>query len=232
MAFGNLIETVAPVISAGIPSLQELKLYLHRCFVELKPQLSLATSFDDVMEIVEDKCTVVNICCLEAIINHYNITAAEQHVKVFKKTVDDFCEKLKAEICSSDRLISTLSSHCFNFETLEFVVEWNVENCTLDDIRGLLLKAFKDIAKNVRVTTMKEDNLMRLLVVPFTPTKIADFQLMSADENPGLIISREMELVKLMVSYDNVLDVFDPDQVRNEYIYITNIYLYILGKDF
>lgn len=232
MALGNLIETVAPVISAGIPSVQDLKLYLHRCFIELKPQLTLATSFDDVMEIVEDKCTVVNICCLEAIISHYDITVAELHIKVFKKTVDDFCEKLKAEVCSSHSSISTLSSHCFNFETLEFVVEWNVENCILDDIRGLLLKAFKDIAKNVRVTTMKEDNLMRPFIIPFTSPNTAEFLLMSTDENADLIISREMEIIKLMVGFDNLLDVFDTDEVRNEYFYIAKTYPYILDKDF
>ena len=54
-------------------SLEELKKFLGRCFRELKPQLSVAESFDDVMEVVEEKCTVINIRCLETIIDHYNI---------------------------------------------------------------------------------------------------------------------------------------------------------------
>ena len=63
VTFANLVRTVAPLISKGIPSLQELKRYLLRCFRELRPRLSIAESFDDVMELVEEKCTIVNIVC-------------------------------------------------------------------------------------------------------------------------------------------------------------------------
>ena len=71
VAFGNLIVNVVPLIKANIPSLDELKKYLGWCFQELAPQLSTAESFDDVMKLVQYKCTIINICCLETIIDHY-----------------------------------------------------------------------------------------------------------------------------------------------------------------
>ena len=75
--FGNLIETVSPLIEAGIPTLKELIRYLRRCFQDLRPQLTTATSFDNVMEFVQDKCTIINVCCLEAIVDHYKIIAVK-----------------------------------------------------------------------------------------------------------------------------------------------------------
>ena len=99
VTFGNLIVTVSPLIEKAVPSLEELKTYLRKCFRELRPQLSTSKSFDDVMEIVEDKCTIINICCLDAIVNHYNITEAKQHIEEFKAEVDSFCQKLKANVC-------------------------------------------------------------------------------------------------------------------------------------
>ena len=93
VAFGKLIHTVAPLIEASIPSLKELKTYLGRCFRELKPQLSIAKSFDDVMELVEDKCTIINVCCLEAIVDEYNVKTATKYIAEFKLAVDMFCER-------------------------------------------------------------------------------------------------------------------------------------------
>ena len=78
VTFRNLIDKVAPLIKAGIPSLDELKTYLRRCFQELAPQLSTAKSFNDVIDIVQDACTIINICCLEAIVDRYEITEAEK----------------------------------------------------------------------------------------------------------------------------------------------------------
>ena len=68
---GNLILTVLPFIKSAV-KLKELKTYLRMSFQELKPQLAKAESFDDVMDIVREKCTIINIACLEAIINHCN----------------------------------------------------------------------------------------------------------------------------------------------------------------
>ena len=83
--FGVLILTVAPLIeSAVMPRLKEFKTFLRTCFPELKCQLSIAESFDDVMEIVREKCTMINVVCLEVIVNHYKIEEALDHITTYK----------------------------------------------------------------------------------------------------------------------------------------------------
>ena len=209
--FGNLINTVEPLISKVIPSLEELKKYLRRCFRELKPQLLLAESFDDVMELVEDKCTIINVCCLEAIVDHYNITEAKQRIADFKKSVDKFCERVKCDICINQNFKIT-SSHHLTCETIEFVLEWEADKYTLSHIKDLLSKAFKDMAKSVQVRAIEEGN--SIIVTCYAPQHMMDILLMTAEENLGLL--KEMRLTRLTIGYHIVFDKCQRDEVRDE----------------
>ena len=211
VTFGNLIETVAPLIAKAIPSLKELKTYLRRCFRELKPQLSSAESFDDVMELVEDKCTIINSCCLEAIVDHYNITEAKRHITEFKTAVDKFCEKVKTDICINQNFKVTSSYH-LTCETIEFVLEWKTDEYTLSHIKDLLSKAFKDMAKSVQVRAIKEGN--SIIVTCYAPQYMMDILLITAEEN--LDILKEMRVKKLTLGYCTIYDKHQRDKVRDE----------------
>ena len=211
VTFGNLIETVVPLIAKAIPSLKELKTYLRRCFRELKPQLSSAESFDDVMELVEDKCTIINICCLEAIVDHYNITEAKTHIAAFKTAVDKFCEKVKTDICINQNFKVT-SSHHLTCETMEFILEWKTDEYTLSHIKDLLSKAFKDMAKSVQVRAIKEGN--SIIVTCYAPQYMMDVLLITAEEN--LDILKEMGVKKFTLGYCTIYDKCQRDKVRDE----------------
>ena len=210
--FGNLIEAVEPVIAKGIPSLEELKKYLGRCFRELKPQLSLAESFDDVMELVEDKCTIINVCCLEAIVDHYNITEAKRYITEFKTAVDTFCKEIKLSVCCKESFKRILSSHLLTCETVEFVLEWKTDEHTLNDIRDLLSKAFEDLVDNVQIRVIMEGN--SIIVTCYAPHHMMDILLVTAKENLGLL--KEMGLLKLTIGYYNIYDKHQRDKVRDE----------------
>ena len=211
VAFGNLIETVVPLIAKVIPSLKELKTYLRRCFRELKPQLSSAESFDDVMELVEDKCTIINICCLEAIVDHYNITEAKRHITEFKTTVDKFCEKVKTDICINQNFKVT-SSHHLTCETIEFILEWKTDEYTLSHIKDLLSKAFKDMVKSVQVRAIKEGN--SIIVTCYAPQHMMDILLIRAEES--LDVLKEMGIIQLTIGYHIFFDKRQRDEVRDE----------------
>ena len=156
-ALGKLIDTIGPLIAKGIPSLEELKKYLRRCFRELKLQLSIAQSFDDVMNLVHDNCTIINIACLEDIVNHYNINEAKAHITDYKKKVDDFCEDIKMKICENIDFMTDPSA-LLKYETVEFIIGWKIDEHMLREIRGLLSKAFQNIAKSVSVRAINEGN--------------------------------------------------------------------------
>ena len=212
MKFGKLFYTVAPLIAKRIPSLEELKTYLRMCFRELRPLLTIAESFNDVMEIVQDKCTIINICCLEGIVDQYDIGEAKVHITNYNTSVDTFCEKIKADVCCKQNFMISTSSHQLTCETIVFILEWKTDEHTLFDIRGLLSKAFKDMAKSVQVRTIKEGN--SIIVTCYAPHYMMDILLLTAKEN--LDVLKEMGIIKLTLSYCTIYDKCQRDKVRDE----------------
>ena len=212
VTFGNLMMTMSPLIKAGIPSLEDLKIYLRRCFRELRPQLATAESFDDVMDLVQDTCTIINVCCLEAIVKYFKITEAEPHIIKFKTTVDIFCADVRADICLKQNFKTTLSSHHLTCETIEFVLEWETDKYTLRDIKDLLSKAFEDMAKSVQVRAVNEGN--SIIVTCYAPEYMMDTLLMTARKNLDLL--KKMKVTKFIMGYHTIYDKRQRDEVRDE----------------
>ena len=149
----NLLHTTvrACVFAEEIPSLEDLKTFLGIRFQELKYDLKYhAKSFDDVMEIlIRDKCTILNVGCLEIIANHYNIEEAKAQIAAYKSEVDRVCEELKLKICED---FMTGPSSLLKYKTINFSLKWRPERQVLNDIEELLWKAFEDIAKTIYVS--------------------------------------------------------------------------------
>ena len=144
--FGEFSHAIVRDIARGVPSLEEFKTFLGRCFEEPKPQLSIAESFDDVMELtIKEKCTVANIDCLETIVNHYNIENARSRITSYESAVDKICEEFKHSV-----LDVTIVSSSSKYESIMFVLEWqSTDDLTLNDIYGLLWRAFRNMANRV-----------------------------------------------------------------------------------
>ena len=94
---------------------------------------------------IKEKCTVTNIDCLETIVDHYNIENARPHITTYKSAVDEICVEFKERVLK-EMPISTSSK----YESIMFVLGWQqTDDLTLNDIHGLLKKAFGDIANKV-----------------------------------------------------------------------------------
>ena len=212
MKFGKLFYTVAPLIAKGISSLQELKTYLRRCFRELRPQLTTAESLDDVMDLVQDKCTIINICCLEEIVDQYDIREAKLHITNYNTSVDAFCEKIKTDVCCNQSFMISSSSHQLTCETIVFILEWEADKYTLFEIRGLLSKAFKGMAKSVQVRAVNEGN--SIIVTCYAPQSLIDLLLMTAKENLDFL--KQLSVIKLTIGYHTIYDKYQKDKVRDE----------------
>ena len=209
--FGDLIVTVARLIEDVIPSLPELKSYIRKCFPELEDKLAEVESFDVVMDVVRDKDTIINISCLEAIVNHYKVVEAKQHLDDFKTAVDTFCKNIKADICSGQSFKIDSSSLLPTHETIEFTLGWNAHERTLKDIRGLLSKAFKDMTNFVQVRAIKGGSIM---VICYAPQYMMDRLLRTAKDNLHLLI--EEGVVKLKIGTHTIYNKYKRDMVRDE----------------
>ena len=225
---GNLIHSVAPLIKSAVVSsssssdsplqellsspLEEFQTYLQRCFPELRPQLSIARSFDDVIDIVQEKCNVINVAYLEIIVDHYNIEEAKAHITIYKSEVDKFCEEAKLSVCENENFMIYYSSSLLKCETVEFVLEWKINEHTLKEIIDLLWKTFGDMAKRVLVRDIKREK--SVIVTCYVPRSIIDVLLMEAQKNLDLL--KKMELISLTIGYNSSWNICARDKVRNE----------------
>ena len=197
---GDLFCTVIPLIQAAVmPLLEDLKSFLGFCFPKLKPQLAMAKSFDGVMELVREKCTVINISCLEIIINKYNIEGAKAHISAFKSEVDKFCKNVRLTICQDKSFMSNLSS-LLKCETIQFTLRWEIDKSTFSDISGLLWKAFEDMTNEVLVKEVKSGN--SIIVTCYAPRNVMDVLLLKANMSLGEL--QKMGLIKLTIGYYTV----------------------------
>ena len=208
-SYGKLIHTVSPLIAKSIPSLEELKMYLRRCFHELNPQLSIAESLDDVIELVEDKCTIINIVYLEAIVDIFNISEAKQHIKEYQAAIDAFCNEVKLSVCENQSFLTSPST-LLKCETVKFLLEWEPDDYNLTQIRDLLTEAFKVITKRVQIRVINRGN--SIIVTCYAPRHIMHVLLMKAKKN--YILLKKMGLIKLTIGYCTVWDEHTKDKVK------------------
>ena len=154
----NLLHTTAHacVFAKKIPSLEDLRTFLGISFQELKQYH--AKSFDDVIDIViEQKCTIVNVGCLEVIANHYNIEEAKAQIAAYKSEVDSVCKELKLKICEDFRIGP---SPLLKYGYIQFFLKWRPNFNVLNDIKELLWIGFGDIARTIYITPDDRGNII------------------------------------------------------------------------
>ena len=207
--YGILISTVARLIEAKVP-LEDLKTHLQFCYRELRPQLELAESYKKVMFIIEDKHTIIDIDCLQAIVEVFNIEEAKDHIAAYQLAIEEFCKEITLTVCFNESFKLTNSS-LLKCETVEFVLEWNGDEYSLNDIKVLLQKAFQDMANRVQVRYIKEDNF--IIVTCYAPRHIMDVLLMEAKKNLDLL--RGIRLMKFTIGYHTIMDEGTRDKVSD-----------------
>ena len=197
---GQLFTTVLPLIE-NAAALPNLKRFLRWSYPELKHQIHEAELFDDVMDIVREKCSLINVACLKAIIDHCNIKEAIDHITAYQSEVDKFCEKIKLQLCENENIM-TYRSSLLKCETIEFVLEWKTDEHTLKEIKDLLSKAFGSIAKQVLVKEAKEGN--SVIVTCYAPRYMMDVLRKVAEKN--LAVLKQMGVIKLTIGYNVIWD--------------------------
>ena len=208
-SFGILFNTIACLIEDKVPSLKDLKTYLHMYYNELRLQLEYAESFEGIMLIIKDKCTIIDIDCLQTVVNHFNIEEAKDHITDYQQAIEEFCEETKLNVCYNECFNSTNSS-LLKCETIEFVLEWNGDEHSLNDIKVLLQKAFQEMANRIQVRYIKEG----IIVTCYAPQHIMNILLMETAKILDQL--RGNGLMKLTIGHHIVYDVYARDKVRNE----------------
>ena len=211
--FGTTFNKVREAIKETPLTIKELKCYLLDCYPELTPQLSHPSinTIDSILDIVKEKCTLIDIYILEAIANRFDIKEAETYIKDYEDAIDEFCRTVSIGLCLQESLEVTKSSS-LNCETAKFVLEWNPDKTSLADVRELLSVAFKRLKKRVKVIVVRDGN--SIIVTCTFPLSLLGVIIAKAQETLKLV--KKKGLLKLTIGYDIIYDKHQRDKVRDE----------------
>ena len=200
--FGSFYFRITRLVSGTITEeeLEELKEFIDDCYPELSPKLTEATSVKGVMNIIKNKCNVINIAPVEDVVSFHSITKAEPLITDYNKTVNEFCHNLKIEFLLEKKLSTSDFLIC---ETIEFVLDWDPADHLLKDIRRLIEKAFKGMSRRIIVRSMHKGN--SIIIVCGAPTHLMSALQLEANNNL-IVLQEEFSLIRLTIGHYTVYD--------------------------
>ena len=200
LKFGKVIHKLKCIILNSSASLSLLQSILGSAYRDLKPKLSKCVSIDEVLEIIEEKCSLLQLTCMEEIADIFEIKEAQECIRSYYNTLSDFCQEIRLESCIGKRFSS--SSQPLKCETVEFILDWKTDEYTLNDIKDLLSKAFGELAKEVKVVVMKTGN--SIILTCSAPHNITSLLVLDAQMNISIL--KDMGVMSLSVGYCIILE--------------------------
>ena len=169
---------------------------------------SLAETINDVLDVVRDKCTLIDINYLEAVVRRFCIEETKTHIESYKKTIEEFCQKSTVCLCLEEIFSVTTTPTPLTGETATFVLNWDPDGYTLNDIRALLSAVFQQLAKRVTVKIIKEGNSI-ILTCTF-PYDLLGSLIVKAYETVHLMNTKD--LMKVAIGHCTIWNVHRRDK--------------------
>ena len=72
------------------PSVDDIKQFLEYCDSSLKAKLAEISTLKEVIRVIRDNCSLINIVILEAVVEQFEITGAQKHIDNYKDSISDF----------------------------------------------------------------------------------------------------------------------------------------------
>ena len=117
----------------------EMKMLLSDIFPDLQSELSHKKTTDGVLDVVKRKCSIVDVHPLEVLAVHFKVKEAEDIIREHKEAAKEFCKSVSVSL-SSDETLQVIPTRYLLSETITFVLNWNPDSTTLQDINDVLLE--------------------------------------------------------------------------------------------
>ena len=176
--------------------IDKLKAYLRRGYSYLRPELEQCNSTDDILDLISEKCSLIDISLMESVANKFNIKQAKSFICEYKKSVETFC-KVKLRQYLNEKF--SAGFHLLA-ETITFLVDRSIDNYTLDDVRILIATAFNELSPNVKLVVIREGN--SFIVTCSFPLILSEWLIAAALENINLL--KEKRVQRLTIGYCTV----------------------------
>ena len=201
--FGRTFLRVQDVIENRLPSIVErMKRFLKFTYSELTSQLSAtSTTIDDILSLVQKKCSLIDIKLLEAIVEEFELKEAEKHINTYKEEIAKFCQTMSVRLCLKETFQVTVPHTLLQCETITFVLDWNPDEHMLDDVKNLLSATFESLSLTVKVDFITEGN--SIIIKCCFPVHLATLLIAKAMQNLETL-KIKFNLLSLTIGYVTV----------------------------
>ena len=147
----------------------------------MREEVRAAESIDDALIVVCDHTSLINTSYLETVAERFNLQDAIGLIKEFNDSIDKFCSTIKTEHIYGQDFMANKNLH--ESEEVKFVLEWEGDETTLNDIQSLLAKAFHDKARHVMVKVVNQGN--SIIVFCYAPPHLHEKLKRLVTDNEG-----------------------------------------------
>ena len=211
--FGTAFNNIRSIIKSNPPPLEDIKEFLEDCDSSLRPSLAHSKSISDVLNVVRDKCTLVDINYLNAVVTRFNIEEAKTHIDSYEKVIEEFCRSVSVRLCLQEIFPVTFTPSSLKCETATFVLNWDPGDYMLNDITNLLSEVFERLHKWVTVKVVKEGNSI-IVMCTFPPNLLGP---LIAKAQETILSIKKKELISFTVGHCIIWDKHKRDEVNDVY---------------
>ena len=206
-----MFSQVEDIMKTKDPSLEEMKHCLQSHYFHHKQHLANITTIDEFLNVVKEKCSLIDIRCLEVVIDKFCLKKTEQHIEAYKHFIKDFCSHVSIHSCLNETFEVVAMSTPLKCETLKFFLNWKPSNkYRIKDAIELLFVSFGEFAKNVKLITLTEDT--SLIMTCTFPYSLSSSLIVKAHEN--LESMKTKGVISLTIADHVVFDENSRDNVR------------------
>ena len=230
MEFGAAFYNIGQAIDKSLSScIEDLKRFLRFCLPDIKPRLMNCTSIDEVLDVVYDQCTLIDISCLEEILKQFKIKDAESYIIAYNESIEDFSRSVAVHLCLKEKFQVASAPFPLKDETAKFVIDWDqddIKTYTLKDISNILSVTFeRELSKRVKIIVVEENN--SITVTCTFPHSLARSLIAKAQEMVEIMKKKGVKgVTRLIIAHCIIYISHGRDEV---YIIISNSLLLING---
>ena len=138
--------------------LEMLKKNFVSCCFHLESQVAPCDTIEDIIDLIEEKCTLMNVTYIEKLVQHLqqlhlNLDNVCKLIVSYKEDIEKFFIDTPL-----DQALNKSFSCSLNCEMLAFVLDWNLDGKTLKDVQCLLSDAFDQNHIYVNLEVIKNNS--------------------------------------------------------------------------
>ena len=137
-SLGRMMFNVCKAIEETGPELNDLKELVGSCNSDLKPKLAECSKVSDVLSLVKEECSLIDVSLLETLVEELNAKKAEKYIEEYRRILKEFFETFPIARRLKEKFDAVKTHPPLNCETVTYVFDWRPDERMLNDITDIL----------------------------------------------------------------------------------------------